>query len=165
MTVTTSYFFCRTNWDGKWGYVDPNPLFTPRSSVSLHWFKHFTAAWPFQYLIMSMINGHMRLRLEFILCNHHHTLTHKSYGRAEFGFHTSTFHTKIECRYLYPFKQFTVAWPFQCLFKGMINGRTRLQLEFIICNLHHTLIYESWAVRIWVPHFYISHQDCGASFS
>ena len=39
---------------------------------------HITAAELFQCLITSITNGEARLRLEFIVCNHHHKPTFES---------------------------------------------------------------------------------------
>ena len=51
---------------------DSRPLlFTPRSSVIMDWFKQFTTAGPFQYLIISILNGWTRLRLESGVYNGH----------------------------------------------------------------------------------------------
>ena len=47
-----------------------------------------------------------------------------------------------------PFNEITSAWPFQCLIICIMNGWTRLRLEFIIHNHHHTLTFESQVVTI-----------------
>ena len=48
--------------------------YSPQYQVCLCQFKHLTAAWHFQCLIMSIMNGYTRLRLGFIVCNGHHNL-------------------------------------------------------------------------------------------
>ena len=52
-----------------------SPLFTPRYCVCMDLFALPTGAWLFQCLIMSIMNGGTRLRLEFIVHNGHHLLT------------------------------------------------------------------------------------------
>ena len=46
--------------------------FSPWDWVSLNWLGQFTASQPFQYIIISMMNGYARLRFEFIMYNNHH---------------------------------------------------------------------------------------------
>eukprot|EP00956_Cyclotella_meneghiniana_P033255 scaffold94778_cov60-Cyclotella_meneghiniana.AAC.1 len=50
-------------WQDK---AENDPLIQHPDCVCLDCHKHFTAAGPFQCLIMSMMNGKTRLRLEFI---------------------------------------------------------------------------------------------------
>ena len=70
--VTTTWFAVK---DGvKKLACGHRPLFTPRYSVSLDWVGQFTASQPFQYLIISIMNGWTRFRFEFIMYNHHHIL-------------------------------------------------------------------------------------------
>ena len=47
-----------------------------------------------------------------------------------------------------PFNEITSAWPFQCLIICIMNGWTRLRLQFIIHNHRHTLTFESQVVTI-----------------
>ena len=58
-------------------------------------YSHFTAAWLFQCLIMSIMNGETRLRLEFIVCNGLHKLTFESWVGKKVAFPISTVHVKI----------------------------------------------------------------------
>ena len=69
--VTASCFWVM-NGD-KCGQIHTH--FSHQDWVCLNWFKHFTAAWPFQCLIIHIINGHTMLRLEYITYTHHCTLT------------------------------------------------------------------------------------------
>ena len=50
------------------------PYFLHRDQACLDEMTQFTAAGPFQYLIIGMINGWMKLRLEFGVCNGHHNV-------------------------------------------------------------------------------------------
>ena len=55
--------------------VDGLPVFHfwHQDSVSLDWFRQFTPSQPFQYLIISIMNGFARLRLfVFIMYKQHH---------------------------------------------------------------------------------------------
>ena len=66
-----------------------SPLrFRPRWNI-LDWFKNFTAAWPFQHLITSIMNGWRRVILVSGLENDHHNVL------SWLGLY-STFDTKIE---------------------------------------------------------------------
>ena len=56
----------------------PGPYVPHPDWLCLDWFKPFTSAWPFQCLIMSIINGQTRMRLGFIAHNHHHSPTFES---------------------------------------------------------------------------------------
>ena len=51
--------------------------FSHQDCLSLDWFEQFIASQPFQCLIVGMIDGCARLRFEFIIHNHHHTLHFK----------------------------------------------------------------------------------------
>eukprot|EP00956_Cyclotella_meneghiniana_P003003 scaffold3684_cov64-Cyclotella_meneghiniana.AAC.2 len=52
-------------------FLTPDPHFSHQDCVCLDCYKHFTAAGPFQCLIMSIMNGETGLRLEFIVLNCH----------------------------------------------------------------------------------------------
>ena len=73
-TVTTPWLFSH----GWWKFWSGSPLVSHPDHNGLDWFKQFTSAWPFQCLIISLMNGYTRLRLEFIVHNHHNTLTFQS---------------------------------------------------------------------------------------
>ena len=60
----------------KFGLVHTH--FSQPDWVSSGWFRQFTASQPFQSFIISILNGNIRLRLEFILNNQHCTLTFES---------------------------------------------------------------------------------------
>ena len=72
--VATTYFGVMSGY--KFGLA--NTHFSHPDWVSLDWFRPFTSAQPFQSLTMSILSGWTRLRLEFILHNHHRTPTFES---------------------------------------------------------------------------------------
>ena len=114
--------------------------------VSLDWFRQFTSAWPSQYLTISILNGSTRLRLEFILHNHHHTLTFESLGVKILI--PAPYISHQDCVFLDCLKQFTSAWPFQYLIICILNGSTRLRLEFGLKNGHYN--YNLFLSHEWV---------------
>ena len=54
---------------------------------------------------------------------------------------------------LYQSKQLTAAWPSQCLIIGIMNGHTRLRLEFGVSVCHHKLFLSHEWGQMWLdPH-------------
>ena len=101
---------------------DPHhPYFLHQDQVCLHQFKQLAAARPFQCLIISVMNGHTRLRLENIAYAHHRTPTFESCAVTIPDPHHPYFlHQDQVC--LHQFKQLAAARPFQCLFISIMNG-------------------------------------------
>ena len=67
--VTTTYFPALRGY--KFGMA--HTYFSNPDCVYTHLFRQFTASQPFQCLIISIMNGWRKWRLEFILHNGHHT--------------------------------------------------------------------------------------------
>eukprot|EP00956_Cyclotella_meneghiniana_P041041 scaffold212736_cov70-Cyclotella_meneghiniana.AAC.1 len=65
--VTISCLLSR-GWGPFW--LRASPLFYPRLCV-LTWYTYITAAGLIQCLLMGMMNGEARMRLEFMHCNGH----------------------------------------------------------------------------------------------
>eukprot|EP00956_Cyclotella_meneghiniana_P033404 scaffold95639_cov66-Cyclotella_meneghiniana.AAC.1 len=87
------------------------------------------------------MNGEARLRLEFIVCNSHHKPTFESWMGKMSVRNPNYPHQDYVC--LDPMTQFTSAGLFQCLITSIMNDDARLRLEFIVCNGHHKLTFES----------------------
>ena len=90
--VTTIYFPALRGYK----FCFAHTYFSHPDCVCTDWFRQFTASQPFQCIIISIMNGWRRWRLEFILHNLHHTPAFESQVvkiLAEFP----TFQTKIEC--------------------------------------------------------------------
>ena len=68
--ITTAWFLSHHRW---WQFQFLTPLLH-QDPVCLDWFKQLTAPWPFQCHIISIMNDHTRLRLEFIILNGHNNL-------------------------------------------------------------------------------------------
>eukprot|EP00956_Cyclotella_meneghiniana_P029839 scaffold73518_cov50-Cyclotella_meneghiniana.AAC.1 len=85
-----------------------------------------TAATPFQYLFMGIMNGGRRFRLDFIIHNGQHQLVFQSGKDDNFVLNSPLL--------------MTAAAPFQYLFMGIMNGGRGLRLEFIIHNGQHQLM-------------------------
>ena len=68
--VTTTCFSVTVGVEVGWTLLHC----TSQGWVSLDLFRQFTASQPFQYLIISIMNGFARLRLEFIMYKQHHTM-------------------------------------------------------------------------------------------
>ena len=105
--------------------------FWHQDSVSLDWFRQFTPSQPFQYLIISIINGFARLRFEFITYNHHHTLAFESWVVARSA-PVVPYIWHQECVFSDWFKQMTAYLPFQLLIISIMNSWRRLRL---VCGL------------------------------
>eukprot|EP00956_Cyclotella_meneghiniana_P034724 scaffold107844_cov58-Cyclotella_meneghiniana.AAC.1 len=118
-----------------------------------------TAAAPFQYLFMGIMNVGRGLRLEFIIHNGQHQLVFQSgmddssrtipislhgynewWERVEIGVHHPQWSALVECEHLGLDMHMTAAAPFQYLFMGIMNGVRGLRLEFIIHNGQHQLM-------------------------
>ena len=56
---------------------------------------HITAAALFQCVIVSIMNGKTRVRLEFTVPNSHVKLAFELWGGGNFGLSNPTFHTKL----------------------------------------------------------------------
>ena len=127
--------------------------FLYQDRVCLDWFKHFTAAWPFQCLIIGITNGNTRLRLKYISVAHHHTPTFESSCMVTISVHIPTFHTKIMC-------VCTNSSNWQELDP---SEWTRLRLEFIVYHGHHNLFLSCEWGQMWLdphPFFTIYDQVC-----
>ena len=74
--VTTTCFLVMSGY--KFGLAQPH--FSHPDWLCSDWFRQFTASQPFQYLIISIMNGWTRLRFEFIMYNHHHSPRLLSHG-------------------------------------------------------------------------------------
>ena len=74
---------CSHRWGQKVGLALVH--FSPQDWVSLDWVGQFRASQPFQYLIISIMNGWTRFRFEFIMYNHHHILLFDWWGGDKFG--------------------------------------------------------------------------------
>ena len=135
-----------------------SPLFTPRSCGLYDGFKHFTAASPFQYLIISITDGTSWVRLEFIFYNHHHTLTFESWLVTIFA-PADLYFSHQDHVILDWFKHFTAASPFQYSHICIMDGSSWVRLEFILYKYQNTLTFESWVVNILAPDLFFSHQD------
>ena len=72
--ATTTHFYVMSGY--KFGLAHTH--FSQPDWVSSDWFRQFTASQPFQSFTISILNGKTRLRLEFILSNHHHIPTFES---------------------------------------------------------------------------------------
>ena len=102
---------------------------------------HFTAAWLFQCLIISILNGKTRWILEFICHNAKHKLSFELQVRDNFIWGLPSYHTKIVCVML-PDIRFTASRLSQCLIMSILRGKTRWRLEFIGHNAQHKLSFE-----------------------
>ena len=99
----------------KCGWIQTK--FSHQAWVCLDWFTYFTASWPFHRLILSIMNGYTRFRLEFDVKNGEHMLISESH----------------EGQSLDPHQLFTPSlsvFGFLCLIISKTNGYTRLLLEF-----------------------------------
>ena len=142
--VTTTYFPALRGY--KVGLA--HAYISNPDCVRLEWFRQFTASQPFQYIIISIMDGWRRWRLEFILYNRHHTpafelplmkiLVHGPYISYQ----------DRACRD--SFSHFTASPPFQSLFTSIMNGLTWLRLVYGHRNGHHNLFSSSERVQIWL---------------
>ena len=53
-----------------------------------------------------------------------------------------------DCVFLYHHGQITAAWPSQCVIVSIMNGKTRVRLEFTVPNSHVKLAFELWVGAI-----------------
>eukprot|EP00956_Cyclotella_meneghiniana_P031320 scaffold81900_cov35-Cyclotella_meneghiniana.AAC.1 len=88
------------------------------------------------------MNGETSLRLEFILYNGPHKLAFESWV-GKFSAWGPTI-SQLNCACLDQWMQVTGAGLFQCLISSIMNGETRLRLEFILYNGPRKLAFESW---------------------
>ena len=150
MTIPTLWLFIQGDGDN----FDSRPLtfhtMIHHDQVCFEWFKQFTTAWPFQCLIISVMFGY---RWGFwCLQWSPPQLVLESPVEENLAWHINIHLSNQDQVSLDRFKQFTAAWPFQCVILSMINGCTRLKLEFTLHNHHHTLTFESRMVTILIPH-------------
>ena len=117
------------------------PYISHQGGVLLHWFKNFTAAWPFQHLITSIMNM-VGEGWDWYLGSKMIT--------------TTCFRSRVGLKLAWPvfhfwhqdwvtadlFGQFTASQPFQCLNVSIMNGFAMLRFEFIIQGHHHTPAFE-----------------------
>ena len=116
-TVTTTYFPALRGY--KFGLAH-HTYFSNPGCVCTDWFMQFTASQPFQCVIISIMNGWRRWRLEFILQNRPHTP----------AFESPVMKISVPGPYIsyQPwacaewFSHFTASQPFQSLFISMMNG-------------------------------------------
>ena len=114
--VTTTHFQVMSGY--KFGLVHTH--FSQPDWVSSGWFRQFTASQPFQSFIISILNGNIRLRLEFILNNQHCTLTFES---REVKMRMGSLHLKSRLSiWTDRFSHFISAQPFQSLIISIMNG-------------------------------------------
>ena len=115
---------CSQRWGQKVGLALVH--FSPQDSVSLDWVGQFTASQPFQYLIISIMNGWTRLRFEFIMYNHHHILLFDWWVVTIFAPSPNVSHQDwVFWDWL---KNITASQPFQLLIIGIMNGWIRWRL-------------------------------------
>ena len=126
-----------------------NNHFSHQDRVCLEWFKHFTASWPFHYLIKSTIDGYTWLGLEFIVYSCHCSLTFELRLVTILVPHPYFSHQDPVC--LFQFKHLTTAWLFQCLITSILNDYTRLRLEFIVYDGRNNLfLSHEWGQMWWL---------------
>ena len=84
------------------------------------------------------MNGNTRLRLEFIVSNSHNNLTFESrVGTILACNHPQLSHQ--DCVFGSVYTQITAGGLFWYLIIHMMNGQTRLRLEFIVSDSHNNL--------------------------
>ena len=115
-TVTTTYFPALRGY--KFGLA--HTYFSNPGCVCTDWFMQFTASQPFQCVIISIMNGWRRWRLEFILQNRPHTPAFESpvVKVSVPGPYIS--HQHWACTEW--FSHFAASQPYQSLFISMMNG-------------------------------------------
>ena len=104
--------------------------FSHQDWVSLDWFGQFTASQPFHSLTICIMNGFARLRLEFIMCNHHHILAFESWVVTISA--PVPYVSQQDGVWLVWFKNFTASQPFQCPIICIMNGWRRLTLVCVL---------------------------------
>ena len=115
-TVTTTYFPALRGY--KFGLA--HTYFSHPVCVCTDWFMQFTASQPFQCVIISIMNGWRRWRLEFILHNCHHTLAFESRVMKILVHGPSISYQDRACADW--FSHFAASQPFQSLFISMMKG-------------------------------------------
>ena len=100
--------------------------FWHRDWVTLDWFWQFTASHFFQCLNVSIMNGHARLRFDFIMYEHHSTTAFDSpvvtiSAQGPYNSHQGGV-------FLDWFKNFTAASPFQQFISSIMNVWIRMRL-------------------------------------
>ena len=114
--VTTTYFPALRGY--KFGLA--HTYFSNPDWVGADWFRQFTASQPFQYIIISIMNGWRRWRLEFIIQNLHHTPAFESQGVKVSVPGPYVSHQDRACAEW--FSHFTASQPFQSLVISVMKG-------------------------------------------
>ena len=133
--VTTTYFWALRRY--KFGLA--HTYFSHPDCVCADWFSQFTASQPFQCVIISIMNGWGRWRLEFILHNGHHTPAFESWVVARSA--PVPYISHQDCVFSDWFKQMTASWPFQFLIISIMNGWRRLRLACGLSNGNHNVFF------------------------
>ena len=111
--------------------------------MSLDWFGQFTTYQPFHSLTISIVNGFVRLRFEFIIHNQRHTTAFESWVVTISAPVLYVSHQDGVCLDL--FQNFTASQPFQCLTISIMNGWRRLRLVSRLYNCHHNVFFsDGW---------------------
>ena len=122
--------------------------FSPQDWVCTDWFRQFTASQPFQCVIISIMNGWRRWRLEFTLHNHHHTLLFESQRVKILALGPYVSHQVWACTDW--ISHFISAQPFQSLIISIMNDCTRLRLVYDHWDSHHKPFSGYEWVQIWL---------------
>ena len=136
--VTTTYFLVMSGY--KFGLAQTH--FSHPDWVCSDWFRQFTASQPLQSFTISILNGKIKLRLEFIYHNHHYTRIFESWVVRIWIQGPYVSQQVWACRDW--ISHFISAQPIQSLIISIMNGYTWFRLVYGLWNGHRKTIFWSW---------------------